>query len=148
MHFFKTNTKKWLSLCKAKLKQQQGWLLMDSLIAIIIILVALTAILGLYTQTSSNNTANRNYNTAVYLAQDCLENLKKYEKTSTIANLPTGDTHPPDVSKNGVTYTIVISPVTPADNLDGTMYPYQATVSWTEKSGNRQISLVSYYYSE
>ncbi len=144
MHFFKTNTKKWLSLCKAKLKQQQGWLLMDSLIAIIIILVALTAILGLYTQTSSNNTANRNYNTAVYLAQSCLEELKQFENTKDIANLSSSTTK----LINGMTYTIDIVPVTPADNLGGTMHSYQATVSWTEKSQIKRISLVSYYYSE
>lgn len=132
----------------ALLKKQTGWILVDSLIGVVIITVALTALMGAYIQATKVNSFNHNYTNAVYIAKKNLEDLKQYEGTPTIKSLPSSLTNPSKTVVDNVTFTIMIEPAA-ISGLDSKIYPYRVTVSWTEanQSAMRSISMVSYFLS-
>lgn len=121
-----------------------GWVLVDSLVGIVIITVALTALIGAYTQATKANVFNRNYNNAVYIAKRGLEDLKQYEGTSAITSLPESVTSPPEAVVDNVAFTVKIEPAE-ASGLDARINPYRVIVSWD--SAKQSISMVSYYLS-
>ena len=124
-------------------KSQQGFILMDSIIGLVILITALVAIVAMYTQATKTTSFNRNYNNAVYIAQKSLEDIKQYENTPTIQSLPSTVTHPTNPTVDGVEYTVVItSPVT--ESLTN-LYPYQVTVSWPASNPSTSINVVAYY---
>jgi len=124
-------------------KSQQGFILMDSIIGLVILITALVAIVAMYTQATKTTSFNRNYNNAVYIAQKSLEDIKQYENTPTIQFLPSTVTHPTNPTVDGVEYTVVItSPVT--ESLTN-LYPYQVTVSWPASNPSTSINVVAYY---
>ena len=128
---------------------QEGWTIIDALIAILVIVVALTTLLSAYIQGEKNTIANRNYNNAVYIAQQSLEELKQYDGKAQMKTIsPTPTTTPMD----GVVYSIQIASATVvSENLDSRIYPFQVTVSWPDNTvkpaTNRSIKVASFYYS-
>ncbi len=117
---------------------------MDSIIGLVILVIALVAIVAMYTQATKTTSFNRNYNNAVYIAQKHLEDLKQYENTPTIQSLPSAVTNPPNPTKDGVEYTVVITSAPVTESLTN-LYPYQVTVSWPASNPSTFINVVAYY---
>ncbi len=135
-------------------KNQKGFTLIDALIALSIISVAFISILTMYGQATKATTSNKIINNALFIAQQTLEDLKRYDGMATITALPSNATDPPPITMDGISYTIQVTPLVvsnPDFPLDNRIRPYQATVSWTDYSVSpateRSIQLTSYYYS-
>ena len=119
-------------------KSQKGFIFIDALVGMIILSVALTALAVAYRQTTITTVAARDYNNAVYLAQQAAEELKKNDGrqvgnadwtiTNTISTI------------NGVRYTINI----PAPTNIELLKPVTIGVSWPENTTG--INITSYYY--
>lgn len=135
-------------------KGQQGWILVDALIGMVILSVALLAMMIMYRQATIGNTATRDYDAAVYIAQQHLENIKRFDaQPLQDGNLVPDDfTNPPADTVNGIVFITTIAPVATTENLDNHLRPYQATVTWTDRTVNpptqRQIEIAAYYYSD
>lgn len=129
------------------LKNQRGWVLIDCLTAAVIVAVALTALAGAYRQTVTASASAINYTRAVYLAQQELEGLKRYD------NVEGGFTFSPQrtvtTTPDNVTYTIEVSrPDAPEiQSLIG-LIPAEVKVSW-HKQGQADgwITMTGYYYN-
>lgn len=135
------------------LNNQRGSILVESLVSLLIVVPAIIALMSLYTTAIKGSTINQNYNNAVYIAQKYLEDLKQYDGSTGIKALTKDKTRPSPVTFDNVAYTVNIDSFTPADNsLDAHIYPYRATVSWTDTTVNpaatRSIQVAAYYYSK
>lgn len=134
------------------IKNQSGWMLVDLMIAVVLLGVAGTAILFMYQQNTRANTVTTNHNYAIALAQQSLENIKKYDGTATILSLPSEVLNPPDVTKNQIKYTVKVEKVT-VSGIPAKMYPYSATVTWKDGQGNHDVGslppvkIIAYYFS-
>jgi len=119
------------------LKSQKGFIFIDALVGMVILSVALTALAVAYRQTTITTVAARDYNNAVYLAQQAAEKLKENDGKKavdaiwTIANTTT--------TINKVPYVVA---TTMADV--NSLKQATITVSWLNNS--KSISIVSYYY--
>ena len=118
-------------------KSQKGFILIDALVGMVILSVALMALAVAYRQATITTVTARNYNNAVYIAQQTAEKLKENDGKKavdanwTIANTPT--------TINNVAYVVE---TTIADvNL---LKQATITVSWFNNTKN--ISIVNYYY--
>lgn len=127
-------------------KSQEGWILVDSLLGVIILSTAVIALLLAFTQTTKGTVASTNRTQATYLAQQALENLKAQDGGTQII---------PPVIPPVDKYTIVIdSPPVSAitsdtNSLRTYLKPYRVTVSWSDISGgpvNKSIQMAGYYY--
>ncbi|MDF2633619.1 MAG: hypothetical protein K0R78_493 [Pelosinus sp.] len=126
---------------------QKGFILMDSLVGIIILTVALLAILLTYSQATITAVSARNYNNAVYLAQQTVEELKR-NNGRTEFDPSVG----PPVTIKGIQYTIDLTRLTiPEVQTNTNLRQYKVTVTWAERINskviNRNVELVDYYYS-
>lgn len=142
-------------------KNQGGWILMDVLAGTVIVAVALTALLAMYTQAGKNTVANREYNNAVYVAQQSLEDLKQFNGTSTTrtdlkneTDARNAQSQAKPISADGVNYYVKYNgPLNiPSASPTAQIYPYRVTVSWTDNSVNPpaqgSIQAVAYYYGQ
>ena len=119
-------------------KSQQGFLMVEVLIAIVIISIALVAAAGMFIQSTKNNTAADEYTVAVSLAQKQMELLKSKMTTNDWANLASTslswqgeESHP--VVLNNKTYTIAtVAENCPEDSVN--LVQVRVTVSWLDKS--------------
>ena len=142
------NHKRW----KLYLDNRSGWMYIDALVGMTILVIALTALMVMYFQTTRNNGFNSKYTSGVYVAQRILEDIKQYENTATIKSLPPAVTDQ-QLTVNNVVYTIEVRSQTVSDaiSLDSHLYPYNVKVSWTDASTNpattRAVQVASYYYS-
>ena len=142
------NHKKW----KPYLNNRSGWMYIDALVGMTILVVALTALMAMYFQTTRNNGFNSKYTSGVYVAQRVLEDMKQYENTPTIKALPESVTDQ-QLTVNNVVYTIEVRSQTVSDAiaLDSHIYPYYVKVSWTDASTSpattKNIQVASYFYS-
>jgi len=135
--------------------KQGGWVFIDSLIGIVIVATALTALMFMYTQATKTTMTGKTVNNAIYVAQRHLEDIKQYDGTATITALPTSVTDPPlPTNVDGIDYTVKIRLIPDAEiseTLNSKLYPYEATVSWTDNSASpsasRSIKVTSYYFS-
>ena len=122
--------------------QNKGWILVDLLIGTIILSVGLVALMGAFTQAGKSTVNSRNRLQAVSIAQQQLENLKKY---SSSADLPTttGTT-----TTNGI-YTVQLQRLTiPALASVPKLIPVQVTLTWQEQGGagpvTQTVQIVEY----
>lgn len=131
---------------KSLLNSQKGWVFIDALIGMVILSVALTVILMAFTQNTKTTSATKNYNEAVIIAQQTLEELKLQDGVTTTSNVFI--TAPPDILRNGVSFSIITSSQTVSETLDNKLIPIRATVTWTEPTTNHamQVQIVNYYY--
>ncbi len=121
---------------------QKGFILIDSLVGIIILTVALLAILLTYRQATITAVSAKNYNNAVYLAQQAAEELKKNDGRLNVD---------PKIEKSGTKFIITPTPLTIAEVETNTdLKPYKIMVTWDEtinsKVINRTVEIVEYYY--
>lgn len=132
-------------------KNQQGWILLDSLIGIVILSVAILAIAANFMETTKGTLATDNQTKAAYLAHEQLSRLKIYDGQKqdrnsavwmTTTNLPAEQNH-------STVFTVETS-VLPADeipaDLNTDVIPVKAVVTWNESTGTRQLQIVTYYY--
>lgn len=123
------------------LKNSKGMGIVEAIVAIFIISVALLAILEGYRLSVDMSVSTRNHNTATYLAQQVLEELKKNDgKKVFIAttNVPSPQTI------NGVVYTIQQG--SPVFDLGNNTVSVTVTILWVEGTGSRSARFTSYYY--
>ena len=119
---------------------RDGWILLDSLLAMLILTIALLAIALAHTYTTKTSTFSDRTAQATYIAQQELEKLKRdYDATYT----------QPDVNKcspsNGM-FTIkcnIVTGVAPFSDL--TLVPVSATVSWSDPNPN-SVTVITYYF--
>jgi Tfp pilus assembly protein PilV len=125
------------------LKNNKGMGIVEALVAIFIISVALFAILECYRQAVDMSVSARNHNTATYLAQQVLEELKKNDGIAAFGNFvaTTSVTSPQTI--NGITYTITQGD--PVDLGDNTIR-VTVTISWAEGTLSKSAKFTEYYY--
>lgn len=122
------------------LKGQAGFIFIDALVGMVILTVALTALAVAYRQATITTVAARNYNNAVYLAQEAVEELKKNDGqlaaafTTTLTNSK--------ITINNVGYSITPS----TTDLSATLKEVKISVSWPNNTHSPPVELVSYYY--
>lgn len=126
-------------------KNPKGWILIDALIGMVILSVALMALAAVYGQAVKTTAADKNYNYAVYLAQQTLEDLKTQDGTAAII-LPADS----DVTRdNNMTFHVKTRTISVSETLNAKIVPVQVTVSWTEAGQlSKQVQMVSYYYHQ
>jgi len=128
-------------------KSQKGFIFIDALVGMVILIIALTAIISAFTQTTKATSVSTNYNQAMFLAQQTIEDIKIQDGGSQI-NL-SSITSP--VSRNNVAFTITATNISVTDaTLDAKVKPVQVTVTWNDpvSSSVRQVIIVSYYYTK
>jgi len=120
------------------LKSQKGFIFIDALVGMVILSVALLALAAAYRQATITTVAAREYNNAVYVAQQAAEELKRNDGRTTgnadwtIAN--------GTETINNVPYTVNVPPPL----IENLVAKANITVSWPEN--NTGISITSYYY--
>ena len=126
------------------LTSEKGWLLVDSLVGMVILTTAILALASTYIMSSKNNVYAKNYGQALAIAQTYVENHKSVNNTSFT---PATSFTIYQQTVNNVLYTVTPTPaIATTDSLGTLIVPVQITVSWNEQNGNKQISVVSYYY--
>lgn len=123
---------------KRILNNQKGFVFVDALIGMVILAVALTALALAYRQASITTVAARDYNNAVFLAQQAAEMLKENDgKTAATADWAQADK---TTTINNVEYTVATTRGTVLNSLQ----PVTITVSWLNHPNG--VSITNYYY--
>lgn len=124
---------------------QRGWVLIDSLLGVLIISVACTAVMLAYTQSTKATGLAANRAMAISMAQRILEGFKSYDGGTTT---PPTTIDPLDPKYNfDPNYKIEISkPTVSAISGNSKIIPVQVTVSWPASNPTNSIQMVSYYY--
>lgn len=119
---------------------RRGWALVDSLLAMLILTIALLAIALTHTYTTKTSMFSDHTAQATYIAQQELEKLKRDYDATTIQ---------PDVTKcstvNGI-FTIeckIVTGVAPFTDLN--LIPVSAKVSWSDPKPN-SVTVITYYF--
>ncbi|AIF51328.1 hypothetical protein [Pelosinus sp. UFO1] len=113
---------------------EKGWIFIDSILGIVILVVAILALAGTYIMSAKSNTYAKNYGQALAIAQQYAENHKVSDSTFTT------ETH-------GIFTVKPIINVATNDNLGKSITPVEIVVDWHEQSGDKHISIVNYYYA-
>ena len=126
---------------------EKGFILMDSLVGILILTVALLAILLTYSQATITAVSAKNYNNAVYLAQQTVEELKKNNGKTEFDPFVESP-----VTIKGIQYKINLTRLTITEvEANTNLRQYKVIVAWDEKINSkvvpRSVELVDYYYS-
>lgn len=119
---------------------RRGWVLVEALIGMTILVVGLLAILASYTQTTKTSTFSDNTTQATYIAQQELEKLKRdFDATTTTPDVAKCST------KNGI-FTIKCTLATgTAPFSDLNIIPVSAKVSWNNPNEG-SITVTTYYF--
>lgn len=129
------------------LRCQKGFLLVESLLAILVITIALTAAMVMYVQSSKAGVVSVETSTATALAQKQMELLKTQPATywasltlTSPQNIAWQDTSQPmPLVKNNISYTVTTTASQATQDISLVQVTVQ--VSWSGKS----ISLVSLF---
>jgi hypothetical protein len=126
------------------LRDQRGWLLVDSVIGMLFLTIAIFAIGLAFMQITKLTTKYSNYNQAVFLAEGALEKLKIQDNEASIEiPLPYKI-----ISSNKVSYDINVHKKT-INGLDSNIVPLEVFVTWSESNTtSTTISIVNYYYTK
>lgn len=142
--FFKKRIKPSSILCqslsenKDKESSRRGWVFIDALIGITILSLGIIAVIIALTHNTKEVAFTSNHTKATYLAQQKLEELKKYDG-STISPVLSEVTETSgifSITYAAPTVTLPVSNVTPV----------QVTVTWTEEGKTNTVNLDAYYY--
>jgi type II secretory pathway pseudopilin PulG len=153
---------------------QKGWVLIDSLAAVLFVSIAFVALMLAYTMATKGTATAANRIQATYLAQQVLETLKTYDDTAsipstipikvgtvsysvTISSQSTTTPVPTTISIGVIPYTVTaqyqsvaaIAQDTNTPSLSAKLFPIQTVVSWTDPTGgpaNQTVSMAGYYY--
>jgi uncharacterized protein (UPF0333 family) len=131
---------------------QDGWILVDSLVCMTILATALMLYAGMFYFSNSSTYSETNYKTAVTLAQQEVETLQKYDGAAKSSNSSYFSTL--QSSSNGIfTITPTLLTITNIDSAHA-LYPVQINVTWSEEKRqnssyitvNKSVILTTYYY--
>lgn len=130
-------------------RNERGWVLIDALIGLVIVSIALTALAVAYRQSAVVTISSSNQARAVYVAQQAVEELKRYDGTNQaqFAGYVTALNIVKQV--DGVTFTATAAEFADPEvaALAPRVRPVRFRVEWTEPgAGARFINVVSYYY--
>lgn len=120
-----------------KQKWQQGFLMIDALIAIVVITIALVAIIGMFIQSTKATQCSAEYTIASNLAQQQMERLKESGVTL-LTPIPdtTNDVSPKFTLKSAVTQC----PENPTKLLQVTV-----TVSWIDQKTSYNVPFTTFF---
>lgn len=126
--------KRSIQLIRTHLSSSQGFTFIDSLLGIICIAIALTALLITYTSSTKATIAATNRTQAIYLAQQVIEEKMKPQDGSSSISLPV---FPQPIVINNISYTVTanysdVSSIAAANGLNQYIKPYTITVSWSD----------------
>lgn len=147
-----------------KFMNDKGYLLVDTMIAIIILSVALVAVVGIFMQGNVAQRDSENRTVAYNLAQQKVELLKNKTAAEWSAAVP-ADTHtfivvfsdagPTSVPNNAMIFTrttqakIATTDTDATKNINSKLVQVQVIVSWIDsKMGNQQIAVNAYFERE
>lgn len=120
---------------------QDGFTLIEVLIAIFLLTVSLLGTAALTTGVIRGNKASRNMTTATAIAQSCLEENRRVGYTNAGAGSSSCLSGKTNVTQGGVTFARVLT-VTPADTTN--IRTLTVTVSWSEGAvGTKSITLTT-----
>ena len=120
---------------KSFFSENKGWILVDILVGTIILAVGLVALMAVFTQAGKSTVDSRNRLQAVSIAQQKLEDLKKY---SSSADLPTttGTT-----TTQGI-YMVELKRISvPALSTLPKLIPVQVKLTWQEPGGAGPVTV-------
>jgi type II secretory pathway pseudopilin PulG len=136
--------------------REQGFGLIDTLIATVLLGIAVVAMLAGFTYASAGARENRERIQATMLMQETMENLKQNDGVATI-NLALMVPSDGDlvgtasttnalytITQNNVTYTVTVT-AAPANSLTK-LQAVTLTVAWTEVGVDRSMTMVEYIY--
>ncbi|MHC1717695.1 MAG: hypothetical protein AB9883_03460 [Acidaminococcaceae bacterium] len=121
-----------------KESSRRGWVFIDALLGITILALGIIAVIIALTHNTKEVSFTNNHTKATYLAQQKLEQLKKYDGGTTVPVLPE------EVEISGI-FKISYAAATktlPVNNVT----PVQVTVTWTEEGKTNTVDLGAYYY--
>ena len=114
--------------------QNQGWILMDILIGTVILAVGLAGLMAVFSQAGKSTMGSRNRLQAVSIAQQKLEDLKRYSNS---ADLPTATG---TTATSGI-YTVELKRLSmSALSSVPKLIPVQVTLTWQEPGGAGSIT--------
>lgn len=126
-------------------KSEKGWIFIDSLFGMLILTIAMLALIGAYIMSSKSNVSAKNYGQALAYAQEYAENHKIVNDTVfTPSESFIAESKGPN-SMFTITPNLTVKPL---DTLNTLIVPVQITVSWTEQSVSKQITITNYYYEK
>ena len=146
---------KWLLLLKNKIRpssipcqsprrdsekesSRRGWVFIDALLGITILALGIIAVIIALTHNTKEVSFTSNHTKATYLAQQKLEELKKYDGETSAPVLP-------EATETSGIFNIsyaVVSATLPVVNVT----PVQVTVTWSEEGQTNTVDLGAYYY--
>lgn len=130
------------------MKRQQGFALVEVLIAIVIISIGMVAVAGVFIPATANYSNAADYTAAVNLAQKQLELLKTWKPDNWKAAGATivwqDDDDPMPINLNGIDYMVETKKVSPS-SVSNSLVEVNVTVSWSRGGKGQSIQLVAYY---
>lgn len=135
-------------------KGQQGFLMIDVLLAVLIITVALVPIAGMFTQSMAATAGANQYTTATGIAEREIETFKEKVETEqdpALTSLNSYPYNPPDVQQTtSMVCTVRTSADVLGDKNKGDNDPYNkiievsVTVAWKEHGKDSEVQLITY----
>ena len=114
--------------------KQQGFLMIEVLVATVVISVALLVVAGMFIQSTNMAANSADYTAATAIAQDYLEQIKAGLRIAPFASETT--------TLNNVTYTVM--PQETVSDIDSRLYQETVTVSWTQRGRSLSLSMTTY----
>lgn len=118
-------------------KWQQGFLMIDALIAIVIITVALVAIIGMFIQSTKATQCSAEYTIASNLAQQQMEHLKE---TGVMISTPI-----PDITINAPPKFTLKSTVAQCPENPTKLVQVTVTVSWVDQKSSYALPFTTFF---
>ena len=122
-----------------------GWILLDSLLAFLILTVGVLAVITAFTQTTKSASFIDRATQATYLAQQSLEKLKYFDGKTFAPVLPTTTTR--GIFTIAYQHDTATQAMSPPNGLN--LVPIKVTVTWLDPAFNnttRSIAISSYYF--
>ena len=118
--------------------KRRGWVFIDALLGITILALGIVSVIIAVTHNTKEVAFTSNHTKATYLAQQKLEELKKYDGGTVAPVLPEENETSGifNISYAVATKTLPVSNVTPV----------QVTVTWIEEGQSNTVNLGAYYY--
>jgi Tfp pilus assembly protein PilV len=116
------------------IRDKQGFLMIEVLLATVVISVALLAVAGMFIQSTKATSNSADYTAATAIAQDYLEQIK--------AGLLIAPFASETKTLNYVTYTVV--PEETVSGINDRLYQETVTVRWTQRGQSVSLSLTTY----
>lgn len=132
------------------IRQQQGWILVDSLLGMVVLSIALLAFLTAFYQGTRSTVMSNGQTVASYVAQDALMALKVYDGKKQARDSKvwqSSGTHQDANTQAVYAYqTAVLEPAEIPADLRASIIPVRVTVIWQELNEAKHYQMITYYY--